>query len=222
MIGQYTQLVWANTRYVGCGISIFLDIQSSTPKKKFYSHRLVCNYGPTGNVLGRTVYQKGVPCSKCAWGQCDVFRTSLCLNKDVQKDSEKDKTVLNRSCFSMIQGGNSTEVINLLPRYQLTNMHITIRNNKKHVVFGQDANEKQRKVRLKRSLNLTHSSQEHQSSPKSFVNLLYTTKIVANNDSTLSVMDPEMLDMPGEATVVNNGSSLVSESIQVWFDSSIS
>ncbi|CAH1965722.1 unnamed protein product [Acanthoscelides obtectus] len=82
MIGQYTQLVWAKTRYIGCGISIFLDIQSSTPKKKFYNHRLVCNYGPAGNILGHTVYQKGIPCSKCAWGQCDIFRTSLCTSKD--------------------------------------------------------------------------------------------------------------------------------------------
>ncbi|VEN38212.1 unnamed protein product [Callosobruchus maculatus] len=205
MIGQYTQLVWAKTRYVGCGISIFLDIQSSSPKKKFYSHRLVCNYGPTGNVLGHTVYQKGIPCSKCAGGQCDVFRTSLCLNKDLKKDSQKYKRVLNKSCFSTIPGANSTERIYLAPKNQLNNVHITMKNNKKQVVFSQDVIKEQIILRLRRSVNVTDSSQEHQNSQNNFVDVLYTTKSIEKNVSILTDLDADVVDMP-EAKFVNKKS----------------
>nr|CAH7722839.1 unnamed protein product [Callosobruchus chinensis] len=206
MIGQYTQLVWAKTRYVGCGISIFLDVQSSSQKKKFYSHRLVCNYGPTGNMLGREVYQKGIPCSKCDWGQCDVFRTSLCLNKDIQKDPQKYKRILNHSCFSMLQGGNSTEVVYLVLRnHQLTNFHLAIKNDKKHVVFSHDEIEKKMSVRLRRSVKVTDSSQEHHN-PKNFVDLLYTTRIAEHYSSILTDIDAKVLDMPEQAKV-NKGSN---------------
>uniref|UniRef100_A0A2H1W2J6 SFRICE_001792 n=1 Tax=Spodoptera frugiperda TaxID=7108 RepID=A0A2H1W2J6_SPOFR len=55
-----TQLLWANTEYVGCG------------KSKFYVHerntiieRLVCNFAPKGNAHGRPVYSIGYPGTQC-------------------------------------------------------------------------------------------------------------------------------------------------------------
>ncbi|XP_076251533.1 venom allergen 3-like [Rhynchophorus ferrugineus] len=77
LIGQYTQLVWAETRFVGCGISSFQDT-NHTSEPLQYLHRLVCNYGPRGNVIGSSVYEKGVPCSKCPFGRCDSIRSNLC------------------------------------------------------------------------------------------------------------------------------------------------
>ncbi|KAG5879659.1 hypothetical protein JTB14_021462 [Gonioctena quinquepunctata] len=73
LIGQYTQLVWAKTEYVGCGLSLYKE-----PKKKYYNQRLVCNYGPAGNIIGSPIYRIGRPCSSCPSKECDRFRKSLC------------------------------------------------------------------------------------------------------------------------------------------------
>ncbi|CAD6237720.1 GSCOCG00008318001-RA-CDS [Cotesia congregata] len=48
-IGHYTQLVWGNTRTVGCGAIRYKDWY-------WYTTYLVCNYGPTGNYIGQRVY----------------------------------------------------------------------------------------------------------------------------------------------------------------------
>ncbi|CAH1965723.1 unnamed protein product [Acanthoscelides obtectus] len=200
MIGQYTQLVWAKTRYIGCGISIFLDIQSSTPKKKFYNHRLVCNYGPAGNILGHTVYQKGIPCSKCAWGQCDIFRTSLCTSKDDRKKIQNNKRTLSQPCFNMIQGQNSTETIYLSPSDALSNVHIAIKNNKRHVVFSKNRDVKHGRVRVKKNVNLTDLSQEYRRSSVNVVDLLDTTK------SPISDINGKIFGMSEEGGRMKGGS----------------
>jgi hypothetical protein len=43
--GHYTQIVWANTQYVGCGIFDCEALQ--------FGNTVVCNYGPAGNDGGR-------------------------------------------------------------------------------------------------------------------------------------------------------------------------
>ncbi|KAH1027830.1 hypothetical protein HUJ05_001266, partial [Dendroctonus ponderosae] len=78
LIGQYTQLVWADTRFVGCGMATFRNRNTSSDWKSKYLHRLVCNYGPRGNMIGSPVYKRGIPCSKCPYGRCDSVRTNLC------------------------------------------------------------------------------------------------------------------------------------------------
>ncbi|XP_058802573.1 uncharacterized protein LOC131670725 [Phymastichus coffea] len=50
MIGHYTQLVWAKTTKIGCGVSKYKNGYANL----FY---LVCNYGPSGNYLSEPVYQ---------------------------------------------------------------------------------------------------------------------------------------------------------------------
>eukprot|EP01083_Nonionella_stella_P165765 552418_1 len=55
MCSHYKQVVWAKTRYVGCGFSICEDQSHPT--------LFVCNYWPAS--LGRTPYIKGTPCSEC-------------------------------------------------------------------------------------------------------------------------------------------------------------
>ena len=67
---HYTQLVWADTRLIGCA---WVDCGAYRR-----GYRLtVCEYDPPGNVRhnGRTDawYLRGKPCSKCSVGQkCDV------------------------------------------------------------------------------------------------------------------------------------------------------
>ncbi|KAK5638335.1 hypothetical protein RI129_012630 [Pyrocoelia pectoralis] len=50
--GHYTQIVWADTEYVGCGYTNFRNSNSS-----IYVQFYVCNYGPGGNINGMTPYQ---------------------------------------------------------------------------------------------------------------------------------------------------------------------
>ncbi|XP_043517092.1 venom allergen 5-like [Frieseomelitta varia] len=53
--GHYTQLVWSDTYLVGCGYSFYYDPAQG------YTKNYVCNYGPSGNVLGFEPYQSGRP-----------------------------------------------------------------------------------------------------------------------------------------------------------------
>ena len=45
MIGHYTQMIWRNTRSVGCALA-----------SNGHTDYLVCRYGPPGNVLGQRPY----------------------------------------------------------------------------------------------------------------------------------------------------------------------
>ena len=59
--GHFTQWIWATSYKLGCGYIGY-------KKGIMYSHFLVCNYGPAGNVLRRPIYQQGSPCSGCPEG----------------------------------------------------------------------------------------------------------------------------------------------------------
>nr|CAD7575186.1 unnamed protein product [Timema californicum] len=58
-ISHYTQLVWADSYLVGCGRVVFEE------KDNTLVTRLVCNYGPGGNIIGMPLYKVGDPCSEC-------------------------------------------------------------------------------------------------------------------------------------------------------------
>ncbi|XP_032782780.2 venom allergen 3 homolog [Daphnia magna] len=66
-IGHYTQVVWANTYTVGCGVAYYKSTALFGPKlpyNKFY----VCNYGPAGNFINGPVYAQGSAGSACPAG----------------------------------------------------------------------------------------------------------------------------------------------------------
>ncbi|KAK2583874.1 hypothetical protein KPH14_001148 [Odynerus spinipes] len=48
--GHYTQMVWAETNKVGCGTVKY-------NKDGWNTHYIVCNYSPSGNYLGESVYK---------------------------------------------------------------------------------------------------------------------------------------------------------------------
>ncbi|XP_037526556.1 CRISP/Allergen/PR-1 [Rhipicephalus sanguineus] len=74
--GHFTQMIWADTQYLGCGFTMFRmkgDI-GVMPYQKHY----VCNYADSGNIKGRPVYTEGPTCSLCPVGSRCVKRTGLC------------------------------------------------------------------------------------------------------------------------------------------------
>ncbi|XP_023948785.1 uncharacterized protein LOC112053560 [Bicyclus anynana] len=84
---DFTQLIWAESSRVGCGGVIFKEIntESLTVQKKTV-YRLICNFSPSGNVIGKSVYNSGIPCSRCPHGRyCDVEYQFLCSSY-VHKD----------------------------------------------------------------------------------------------------------------------------------------
>ncbi|XP_075732158.1 CRISP/Allergen/PR-1 [Rhipicephalus microplus] len=63
--GHFSQLVCAETSYVGCGF-VEYSVANATrlPCMQYY----VCNYAVTGNVFKRPLYREGEPCTACPAG----------------------------------------------------------------------------------------------------------------------------------------------------------
>jgi len=70
--GHYTQVVWAETTEVGCGISYYED-------EGWFTNLVICNYAVGGNMQGGTMYITGPPGSDCPSGT-DSDYPSLCNN----------------------------------------------------------------------------------------------------------------------------------------------
>merc|ERR1712215_527157 len=70
--GHYTQVVWADTTMVGCGLTYYLEAG-------WYTTLVVCNYAVAGNLEGVPMYQLGAPCTTCPSGtSCDTQYDALC------------------------------------------------------------------------------------------------------------------------------------------------
>ncbi|NWQ64875.1 PI16 inhibitor, partial [Neopipo cinnamomea] len=65
MCGHYTQVVWSDTKQIGCGAKFCEKIEGIETENM---HLLVCNYYPAGNVKGKKPYWEGPPCSMCPEG----------------------------------------------------------------------------------------------------------------------------------------------------------
>jgi len=57
--GHYTQVVWAETREVGCGLVYYLE-------DGWYTTYVVCNYAVAGNMEGGEMYKVGSVCESCS------------------------------------------------------------------------------------------------------------------------------------------------------------
>jgi pathogenesis-related protein 1 len=52
--GHYTQIVWAKTRYIGCGVAHCINTED--PKQITTRELWVCRYSPPGNFVGQHPY----------------------------------------------------------------------------------------------------------------------------------------------------------------------
>ena len=72
--GHYTQVVWATSYALGCGITKCKNFRFSRGGKAWDKAVLVfCSYGPGGNFAGQKPYESGAACSKCS-------KSSTCNN----------------------------------------------------------------------------------------------------------------------------------------------
>lgn len=65
--GHYTQVVWANSRAVGCGVKYCPVLTSPHIRKQDFSRGYIvaCHYGPGGNYVQEKPYSKGDSCAHC-------------------------------------------------------------------------------------------------------------------------------------------------------------
>ncbi|XP_072936698.1 cysteine-rich venom protein-like isoform X2 [Epargyreus clarus] len=78
-VGHYTQMVWATSHKVGCGVAHC----PGGPWGQFYNY--VCHYCPGGNydTITQYPYKPGPKCGDCP---NDCLSGSLCTNSCTQKD----------------------------------------------------------------------------------------------------------------------------------------
>ncbi|XP_028130843.2 venom allergen 5-like [Diabrotica virgifera virgifera] len=77
-VGHYTQIVWADTNHVGCGITKYLEDGWET----WY---MACNYGPGGNAGAKPLYEQGPPASNCGGLPRNPKYPGLCGTDTLQK-----------------------------------------------------------------------------------------------------------------------------------------
>ncbi|XP_072013044.1 uncharacterized protein [Amphiura filiformis] len=83
--GHYTQIAWANTKYVGCALNYCRQLHDPNNGMDYPSALyLVCNYGPGGNIHSHFPYQIGRSCSECSsgTGKCKAGLCSDCNLED--------------------------------------------------------------------------------------------------------------------------------------------
>ncbi|KAJ7375082.1 hypothetical protein OS493_001814 [Desmophyllum pertusum] len=94
--GHYTQLAWAKSKRIGCGVK-WCDKDFGQPHPWIPGETIVtCDNGPAGNIIGEYPYQKGTPCSKCASGNGFCYK-NLCRDCD-NFDSECGKSLTQAMC----------------------------------------------------------------------------------------------------------------------------
>ncbi|XP_044731399.1 scoloptoxin SSD976-like [Chrysoperla carnea] len=69
---HFTQLIWANTNQVGCGIVRFYDDESDE-NCQVMKAILFCNYWKIGNVNNKPIYMVGKPASNCKYGVSKIY-----------------------------------------------------------------------------------------------------------------------------------------------------
>jgi len=73
--GHFIQMIWAETRTVGCGMVTYISRDNPNKVTRYYA----CHYGPVGNFIGQQIYSPGSPCSRCPHQtQCSNSYSGLC------------------------------------------------------------------------------------------------------------------------------------------------
>ena len=67
-------MIWGDTKKIGCAVSKY---NNNNGKQHYY---LVCNYGPTGNQLGSSVYEVRKKSNNDNFNGYNIFNPSTSFN----------------------------------------------------------------------------------------------------------------------------------------------
>ncbi len=81
---SFTQLVWSNTRKIGCGMV-------SIAKESVLGRLLVCNYGSKGNLDGMDLYNPGPTCTDCPFTWCSLKYPGICSPISILHPNSRNK-----------------------------------------------------------------------------------------------------------------------------------
>uniref|UniRef100_A0A1I7TDR0 SCP domain-containing protein n=1 Tax=Caenorhabditis tropicalis TaxID=1561998 RepID=A0A1I7TDR0_9PELO len=74
-IGHATQMAWANTYAIGCGVK---NCGPDATKNNMIKIAVVCQYNTPGNYINQPIYQEGATCSACPSPTKCESATGLC------------------------------------------------------------------------------------------------------------------------------------------------
>ena len=96
--GHYTAIVWAETRYVGCGMAVCDNITGITQTWENNGGTFgVCNYAQGGND-GSFPYTEGTPCTDCASDRQDVCQDEALCGGCVRSDFDACQDMYASGC----------------------------------------------------------------------------------------------------------------------------
>jgi len=83
--GHYTQVVWARSYAVGCGVTTCRNVVIN---EKVWSTAqiVICHYGPGGNIVGMKPYIWGTTCSQCPMNGGKQCVNNLCPASATQQE----------------------------------------------------------------------------------------------------------------------------------------
>lgn len=90
IIGNVTQMIWANTIYMACGYTEF------TLSGGYLMFRFICDYKPAGNIPSKAVFRKGKPCSRCKGSKCSENYATLCFNGEKNDFIDDNKAHISK------------------------------------------------------------------------------------------------------------------------------
>ncbi|KAK2885281.1 hypothetical protein Q8A67_016118 [Cirrhinus molitorella] len=88
MCGHYTQMVWADSKKIGCAAHLCDKLENLDFEK---ATLLVCDYFPQGNFEGQKPYESGEPCSKCP-EYLPLCKDNMCVVEDLFHPSEEPES----------------------------------------------------------------------------------------------------------------------------------
>ncbi|CCD71371.1 SCP domain-containing protein [Caenorhabditis elegans] len=74
-IGHATQMAWAETNKIGCGVK---NCGKDSSMNNMYKVAVVCQYDQAGNMMDSDIYQSGDTCSFCPSGSKCEEASGLC------------------------------------------------------------------------------------------------------------------------------------------------
>ncbi|KAI8486138.1 Peptidase inhibitor 16 [Branchiostoma belcheri] len=111
--GHYTQVVWAKSREIGCGVKK-CDILQGLGWRNSYV--IVCDYSPRGNRAYLKPYTAGKPCSQCQDGNNTCY-DSLCGNPNRPRRAEDAKTGVVASSILDLEAFNGEPLVMDQPEF---------------------------------------------------------------------------------------------------------